>query len=78
LVLTTAGETTALVPLAEIPFLTGAGPDQRLEWVLAAVGAAWALDIAIHVIRTGIETFAHDPQGSGGPEAPVPDLSSRP
>jgi cyanophycin synthetase len=31
--------------------------EQDLEATLAAVGAAWALGIATHLIRTGIETF---------------------
>ena len=29
--------------------------------MLAAVAAAWALGIALHVIRTGAETFSDDP-----------------
>ncbi len=61
LVLTSHTETTPLVPLSQIPFITGPTANDRIPSVLAAVAAAWALDIAIHVIRTGIETFAHDP-----------------
>jgi hypothetical protein len=32
-----------------------------LKTVLAAVAAAWALDVALHVMRTGAETFSIDP-----------------
>jgi len=74
LFLITADQQTLLIALADIPFLKGARSNERLECVLAAVGAAWALDIAIHVIRTGVETFAHDPATTAGsePSAPVP------
>ena len=70
--LATADEEMLLIGLAEIPFLSGTRSDERLAAMLAAVGAAWALDIAIHVIRTGIETFAHDPTS---PEDPEPGAS---
>jgi cyanophycin synthetase len=71
LVLATAAEQSALVPLSLIPFIADARSNGRLESVLAAVGAAWALEIPLHVIRTGVETFSHDPDGSihlGSPE----------
>jgi UDP-N-acetylmuramyl pentapeptide synthase len=47
-----------------------------LEIVLAAVAAAWALGIAHHIIRTGLETFSLDPadsthlQALGQPDSP--------
>lgn len=66
--LTTASEELLLIGLAEIPFLSGVRSNERLACVLAAVGAAWALGIAIHVIRTGVETFAHDPAATRAPE----------
>lgn len=64
LVLATAADESALLPLAEIPFLTGDPANNRLGIVLAAVSAAWALGIALHVIRTGAETFSDDPAPS--------------
>lgn len=54
-------EESVLLPLARIPFLGGQPSAERLKTVLAAVGAAWALDVALHVIRTGAETFSIDP-----------------
>lgn len=74
----TASEEMLLMGLAEIPFLSGVRSNERLACVLAAVGAAWALGIAIHVIRTGVETFAHDPADSSGPQpsAPIPARQS--
>ena len=48
---------TPLAKLIDIP-LTRAGQDeQQIENVLAAVGAAWALNLSPEVMRTGIETF---------------------
>ncbi len=64
LVLATAADESPLLSLAEIPFLTGDPANNRLGIVLAAVSAAWALGIALHVIRTGAETFSDDPAPS--------------
>jgi cyanophycin synthetase len=54
-------EESILLPLARIPFLGGQPSAERLKTVLAAVAAAWALDVALHVMRTGAETFSIDP-----------------
>lgn len=62
-----AGE-TPLAPLSAIPCIASTRPDDQLENVLAAVAAAWALGIALHVIRTGVETFTNEqaaPAGTG-------------
>lgn len=64
LVLATPTEEAELVPLAEIPFVSDDPSCPRLERVLAAVAAAWALGIAHHIIRTGLETFSLDPADS--------------
>ena len=53
-------EESVLLPLARIPFLGGQPSAERLKTVLAAVAAAWALDVALHVMRTGAETFSID------------------
>lgn len=58
LILATADEESILLPLAQIPFLGSEHSPERLQTVLAAVAAAWALGIALHVIRTGVETFS--------------------
>ena len=70
-----------LLPLSAIPFIAGSWSTKRLESVLAAVGAAWGLGIALHVIRTGVETFC-DESGCNGnsklpdPIAPLPILNN--
>jgi UDP-N-acetylmuramyl pentapeptide synthase len=53
-----------LLPLAQIPYLGGDLTPDRLKAVLAAVAAAWALGIALHVIRTGAETFSNEPDNA--------------
>lgn len=58
LLLAAGQELTPLVDLTDIPFLAAGTPAARTAGVLAAVGAAWALGIPTHVIRTGLETFA--------------------
>lgn len=72
LILATATDETSLVPMNEIPFSANASSGELLESVLAAVAAAWALGIALHVIRTGVETFSHDPNGCTYPLTPEP------
>jgi cyanophycin synthetase len=64
LILATSTEESQLAPLAEIPFVSDDPSCPRLERVLAAVAAAWALGIALHIIRTGLETFSLDPSVS--------------
>jgi len=60
LVLGTGMEEVVLLPLARIPFL-GLDPSaEQFKTVLAAVAAAWALGIALHVMRTGAETFTNE------------------
>jgi cyanophycin synthetase len=59
-ILAKGAEETLLVPLSVIPDTTDIALPDHLENVLAAVGAAWALGIALHVIRTGLETFSHE------------------
>jgi cyanophycin synthetase len=60
IILAKGEEETLLVPLSVIPDTTDIALPDHLENVLAAVGAAWALGIALHVIRTGLETFSHE------------------
>jgi cyanophycin synthetase len=58
LILANATEETILISLARIPFLDGDKSPERLKIVLASVATAWALGIAINVMRTGAETFS--------------------
>jgi cyanophycin synthetase len=64
LIFATAKEELVLLPLAQIPYLEGNATSERLKAVLAAVAAAWALGIALHVIRTGAETFSNEPDNA--------------
>jgi cyanophycin synthetase len=61
LVLASGTDESPLLPLTEIPYLSGDDANIRLNSVLAAVSAAWALGIPLHVIRTGAETFSDRP-----------------
>ena len=47
----------ALARLSEIPLTRGGKDTQQVENILAAVAAAWALDISLDVMRIGVETF---------------------
>jgi cyanophycin synthetase len=67
LIIIKGNDETLLLPLSMIPYLTGDHGQSRLNTVLASVSAAWALDIPLHVIRTGAETFSDSP-------APTPSL----
>ncbi|MGY6273617.1 cyanophycin synthetase [Achromobacter denitrificans] len=49
-----------LAAVAAIPLTHGGRVAFQAENVLAAVGAAWALDIPVELIRAGIETFDID------------------
>jgi cyanophycin synthetase len=69
LMLASGAEESPLLPLAEIPFLADDHGNSRLNNVLAAVSAAWALGIALHVIRTGAQTFTNEP--AAAPSADV-------
>lgn len=46
-----------LARLSDVPLTRGGKDTIQVENVLAAVAAAWALDVSLDVMRTGIETF---------------------
>jgi cyanophycin synthetase len=46
-----------LAKLKDIPLTNGGKATEQVENVLAAVAAAWALDVSPDIMRTGIETF---------------------
>jgi cyanophycin synthetase len=54
-VLCTGEAEQALVELARIPVLIQ--EPQQLENILAAIGAAWALNITPEVMRAGLQTY---------------------
>jgi cyanophycin synthetase len=57
IVLACGNEEVPLASLKNIPLSEGGRAKPQVENVLAAIGAAWALDISPDVMRTGIETF---------------------
>ena len=57
IMLASANGEVSLARLTDIPITSGGKNQQQVENVLAAVAAAWALDISPDVMRTGIETF---------------------
>lgn len=60
-VLATGTDKALLSKLSAIPLLGADGHGAQLDYVLAAVGAAWALGISPALIRAGIETFSVKP-----------------
>jgi cyanophycin synthetase len=73
LALVTSTDETLIAPLTGIPFLTDDDAFARLSCVLAATAAAWALEISLHVIRTGIETFSNTISNPNQAELPFFD-----
>lgn len=57
LVLAAGKEEAAICELPDIPLVSSDTSQERLANILAAVGAAWALDLPADLIRTGLETF---------------------
>ena len=57
IVLVTGQESQILVELSAVPILATASAGLQLEYVLAAVGAAWALGISSELVCAGIKTF---------------------
>ena len=57
IMLASGNEEVPLASLKDIPLSDGGRAKPQVENVLAAIGAAWALDISPDVMRTGIETF---------------------
>jgi cyanophycin synthetase len=55
--LANGSDETSLIKLAELQPAVGDRAVREIEYVLAAVGAAWALGISLGLIRLGIETF---------------------
>lgn len=60
IVLARGRDEEALADIAAVPLTHGGRVAFQIENVLAAVAAAWALDIPVELIRAGIETFDID------------------
>jgi cyanophycin synthetase len=71
IVLANGAQETVLMELHAVPLTEGGTLDFQNMNVLAAVAAAWALDVHEELIRAGIETF--DPE-AGESFAEAPDL----
>lgn len=57
IVLATGRDESMLCPLSEIPLAASSVWSDRLENILGAVAAAWAVGLPADLIRTGLETF---------------------
>ncbi|GAB2913294.1 cyanophycin synthetase [Paralcaligenes sp. KSB-10] len=67
---------TRLTEISSIPLTEGGQIVFQIRNVLAAVAAAWALDIAPDLIRAGVETFGAEPTDSALENAsPVLEIS---
>ena len=60
------GKQTLRIPLAQVPLTLGGQIGFQTENVLAAVGAAWAVDTPWEAIAEGLSTFVSDVQGVPG------------
>ena len=57
IMLASAQGEVALIRLADIPLTQGGKDTAQVENMLAAIAVAWALDVSLDVMRTGVETF---------------------
>jgi cyanophycin synthetase len=60
------GRESPLCTLAEAPLTCGGRAPFQVENALAAAAAAWALDLPLDVIRSGLATFRGDPGDNPG------------
>ena len=57
IMLASAKGEVALIRLADIPLTQGGKDTAQVENMLAAIAVAWALQVSLDVMRTGVETF---------------------
>lgn len=57
IMLASAQGEVALIRLTDIPLTQGGKDTAQVENMLAAIAVAWALDVSLDVMRTGVETF---------------------
>lgn len=55
---------TVLLALAMAPLMAQSDVDFQIQNTLAALGAAWALDIDLELMRAGIESFEREPMAA--------------
>ena len=60
------GATTQTIPFTEVPITHGGNIRFQVENAMAAIGAAWALDLSWDVIRTALRTFKNDADSAPG------------
>lgn len=65
------GDEVAVTGLSLVPLTEGGQLAWQIQNVLAAVAAAWALDVPLDIIRAGIETFDVE-TGDASMDAPAP------
>lgn len=70
IILTSGGDELVLTRLSSLPLVSAAPSVEDIENVLAAIGAVWALGIAIDLIRAGLGTFGADQAASSRPLLP--------
>lgn len=61
IVLQAGNEQSQLMPLSHIPLLASGTDESRMDSVLAAIAAAWALRVTQELIRAGLATFEAAP-----------------
>jgi cyanophycin synthetase len=76
-ILASGDEETPLLDLAMLPSATGAPDSLRVENLLAAASAAWALGLAPELIRAGVEAYAADLAFESQSIIPAPRPSRR-
>jgi cyanophycin synthetase len=69
IVLAVGKDESALCPLSEIPLAASNVWPDRLENILGAVAAAWAVGLPADLIRTGLETFDEELAPTAGASA---------
>lgn len=57
IILASAAAQISLTGLAQVPLLKSADEHAQIDSILAAVAAAWALDISVELMRAGLATF---------------------
>ena len=60
------GSATQTIPFSEVPITHGGTIRFQVENAMAAIGAAWALDLPWEVIRTALRTFKNDADSAPG------------
>lgn len=65
-VVATDGQSQFRIPLADIPVTHNGAIGFQVENVMAAMGAAWGLDIDWDIIRSGLRSFVNDSDNAPG------------